>query len=531
MHTSLRCCAFVMWFLFLPADLSQADPCGMVPPVYTGEGAAIRRLGEQMTYVFYHNGVQSIIIRPGFSGSVEEFGMLIPFPSPPALRKVPDGIFESIATAIDPPEVIVDLTQPKPHALPRSGQGNGNANPNDMVRMIRRTPKPLTIKVLRQEAVGMYQVAVLKAGSAAALKRWMGDNGYRFPNGMENVCNEYIAERWCFVAVKTRVGQMSGASPRPGQREVGIKLAGSAYDGHVQGMGFRFRTDKLVVPMRLSAFNDGDLRNIIYLLTDSPQRPRCIPEEYVVRQVKGQRLHDNLIKPAPVRILGGNREDFRQAALMNQRVKLIFPGRRASWYRGKQAYALAEWYRPWTRARREAVLLFSYELHSARTKTLALPHDERQKALLRISERFGLRGKAIDELISRDAYISFKPPEFKQELTHLRSLTMTVIDGDFPREVLAGRNLTFADYRMSSRRNRRENYDSVARAAATIQEGDVVGPGELPELTRSLRSELLGGVFRSQSFIVLLATSFTFSMTLLAGLWLGRRWRSRTQGD
>ena len=50
-------------------------------------------MGPQRTYVFYKDGMETYVIRPGFSGSVDNFGMLIPFPSPPALRKVPDEIF------------------------------------------------------------------------------------------------------------------------------------------------------------------------------------------------------------------------------------------------------------------------------------------------------------------------------------------------------------------------------------------------------------------------------------------------------
>ena len=46
---------------------------------------------------------------PGFSGKVEDFRMLISFPTPPALRKVSEDIFPQIAKAIDPPEVVVDL--------------------------------------------------------------------------------------------------------------------------------------------------------------------------------------------------------------------------------------------------------------------------------------------------------------------------------------------------------------------------------------------------------------------------------------
>ena len=92
-----------------PSISSALDPCGMVPPIYTGPGVPIVRTGLQKTYVFYKDGVETFVIRPGFQGKVEDFGMLIPFPTPPALRKVPDNIFEQIDNAIDPPEVVVDL--------------------------------------------------------------------------------------------------------------------------------------------------------------------------------------------------------------------------------------------------------------------------------------------------------------------------------------------------------------------------------------------------------------------------------------
>ena len=88
-------------------DVAQADPCGMVPPIYVGPGTPIARVGDQNTYVFYKNGVETFVIHPGFKGKVEEFGMLIPFPAVPELRKVSDSIFPHMRAAIDPPEVVV----------------------------------------------------------------------------------------------------------------------------------------------------------------------------------------------------------------------------------------------------------------------------------------------------------------------------------------------------------------------------------------------------------------------------------------
>ena len=40
----------VLLSLVVPA---LADPCGMVPPVYLGDGPPITRVGHQQTYVFY----------------------------------------------------------------------------------------------------------------------------------------------------------------------------------------------------------------------------------------------------------------------------------------------------------------------------------------------------------------------------------------------------------------------------------------------------------------------------------------------
>ncbi|MGB7328612.1 MAG: DUF2330 domain-containing protein, partial [Rubripirellula sp.] len=97
--------------LFGSAWLGQtiADPCGMVPPAFVGNQSPISRIGLQKTYVFHKDGVESFVIRPGFTGKVDNFGMLIPFPNPPEIRKVADDIFDQVANAIDPPEVVVDL--------------------------------------------------------------------------------------------------------------------------------------------------------------------------------------------------------------------------------------------------------------------------------------------------------------------------------------------------------------------------------------------------------------------------------------
>lgn len=421
-----------------------ADPCGMVPPITTGGTIPITRIGEQRTYVFFKNGVETFVIRPGFSGKVDEFGMLIPFPTPPALRKVADNVFEQITAAIDPPEVVVDL---RPKILSRLAlPASANADSEGLTYASKDE-----VRVLRKEAVGMYEIAVLEAGSAAALKRWMDDNGYQYPTGMDAVCDEYVESGWCFVAVKTKVGQKGGVDPQPGQRAVTTQLPdGSTFDGNVQAMGFRFKTDQLVVPMRLSAFNEGELRNIVYLLTDGPRRIRKIPEEYVVRQISGSQLKNNVTELLPLRIIGGDLKD-------------ISPRRMESIAKQRDPH-------PKNGVAKE---LFAADLRAVSIGQLALPQEEREKVLLRIGERLGLRGADIDKENAK-ALSDMNKETVAAALQDIESMTLTVVDGDFPRDVIADANLMFSEYTMPQGRNSAKDYDAKTKKPTIRRDGTLI---------------------------------------------------------
>ncbi len=384
----------------------------MVPPIYLNDNTSLVRVGDQHTYVFYKDGIETFVIRPGFSGKVEDFGMLISFPTPPALRKVSEDIFPQISKAIDPPEVLIDLRWSR-----FKGRAWGafsyaaNGKLDDGLKL-----KENEVRVLRQEAVGMYEAAVLEAGSSAALKRWMDDHGYKYPTGMDAVCDEYIKLGWCFVAEKAKVGGKANVDPKPRMKDVDTKLpAGSAFDGHVQAMAFRFKTDKLVLPMRLSAYNEGELHNVIYLLTDGPRKIRSIPEEYVVRQLTGEDLFKNVTQPLPLRIVGGTEadiQDWQRQSLPQQRDPVPHNG--------------------------FAKELFASDLLAVKNGRLSHAFEEDEKMLLRIGEHFGLRGPEIDKL-NLAALDKEREKAVKDALADVKKMTLTVIDGDFPREVVGRR--------------------------------------------------------------------------------------------
>lgn len=424
---------------------AQADPCGMVPPITATHADAITRTGAQKTYVFYKNGVESFVIRPGFKGKVDNFGMLIPFPTPPAIRKIPDELFSHITAAIDPPEIPVRLYPIRRTRSRRSFRGI--AKTARSAAPARQEAKQDVVRVLRQEAVGMYQVAVLEAGSAKALKRWMDANKYRYPKGMDKPVNDYVKAGWCFVAVKTRVSSAKQITPRPGMRRTKTGIpAGGSFDGHVQGMGFRFKTKELVVPMRLSAFNKGRMRNIVYLLTESPKQIRHIPSKLVVRQVSGQALYDNVTLPLPMRIIDLRGTETR--GYIMKRLKAQYG--HSSWMRNQRNQEKVNLF---------AKNLFASDLASARTGKLILALEELEKTFVNIGEMLMLRGPQLDKLhlqTLRNQTLHM----VATSLTDLKSMVMTVVDGDFPRKVLARDNLHFSNYTMRTKHNTPRYYNT-----------------------------------------------------------------------
>lgn len=437
-------------FMLMSQGFALADPCGMVPPIWTeATNTQIRRIGPQKTYVFFDQGIETMVLRPAFSGKIEQFGMLIPFPSPPAIRKVSDDTFSQIANAIDPPEIPL-WVRPRPR-LQRMKSMIGSAAPSVAAKESSLSLAKDEVRVIKREAVGMYEVVVLAAGSTKALKAWMVDEKFRFPEGMEDVTSDYVEDGWCFVAVKARVGAKSGVQAKPGMRSVDSSLpSGASFDGAVQAMGFRFKVDKLVVPMRLSAFNPGERRNIVYALTPGPMRLRGLPRSAVVRQVSGKDLVRNITGLLPVRVMDGTVREVKQFHLDKLKAQRD-PDRHLGIARE----------------------LFASDLRAVFDKTLIHDHEELEKSLTNVSEELGLRGKDIDrqhqKIVDAKGEIIYE-----KTIKMLSRMTLNVIDADFSEKFVAAENLQFLPYRMRNRaRNTAEFYDAKMLAGAGPRSGHV----------------------------------------------------------
>ena len=80
---------------------------------------------------------------------------------------------------------------------------------------------------------------------------------------------------------------------------------------------------------------------------------------------------------------------------------------------------------------------------------MAHPFEEAEKVLLRIGERLNLRGPQIDAL-HRQVLAEERRELLEGALSGLSEMTLTVVDGDFPREVVSRENLTWGAPRIQS---------------------------------------------------------------------------------
>ena len=152
--------------------------------------------------------------------------------------------------------------------------------------------------------------------------------------------------------------------------------------------------------------------------------------------------------------------------------------------------------------------MFASDLLAVADGTLSLGHEEQEKELLNIGEYFGLRGPAIDRK-NATALKSDREKTVVSGLELLKSMTLTVVDGDFPREVLAKENLTFANYRMPRNRNNTLNYDANRFGPGSKKEGTLkVGSIDWSEVDSAVATRNEG---ESESTVEngLSATSYT----------------------
>ena len=119
-------------------------------------------------------------------------------------------------------------------------------------------------------------------------------------------------------------------------------------------------------------------------------------------------------------------------------------------------------------------------------------------------------------------------------LADVKTMTLTVIDGDFPREVLGAKNLSFAEYRMPARRNTPEVYDARLQSPRGPQQG-LIHLGRLDDSTghgsQHAEIRIQADRFRPAWFAYLPAASAVIMTAVFMGVFSNRSRRFERPAD
>ena len=210
---------------------------------------------------------QVILVRDGnrnvitmyndFKGDTKDFAMVVPVPV--VLRKddikvVDQSIFQRLNDYSAPR--LVEYWDQNPcygnkaleDAL--SGRVAGVQVLNESVVSGYAKKKEL-VKIEAKYLVGEYDILILSAKESSGLKTWLNDNGYKIPEGAEEVLDPYIKSNLKFFVVK-----------------VNEKEKAKLNNSFLRPIQISFTSPKFMLPIRLGMANsDGDQDLIVYAFT------------------------------------------------------------------------------------------------------------------------------------------------------------------------------------------------------------------------------------------------------------------------
>jgi hypothetical protein len=210
---------------------------------------------------------QVILVRDGnktavtmyndFKGDTKDFAMVVPVPI--VLRKddikvIDQSVFQRLndysAPRLveywdkNPCDPYVDyeekMSMKKADMVAPSASANG-----------RFKDKHLGVKVEAKYLVGEYDILILSAKESGGLKEWLTSNGYKIPDGAQEVLDPYIKSNLKFFVVKVNEAEKNKLN-----------------NNFLRPIQISFNSPKFMLPIRLGMANaDGDQDLIVYAFT------------------------------------------------------------------------------------------------------------------------------------------------------------------------------------------------------------------------------------------------------------------------
>lgn len=214
--------------------------CQQVPIDQAGEQIIFRQDGDLVTAV--------VLIQ--YVGEAEDFSWVVPVPGTPEVSLGSDMVFSALEPATRPQFTLEVNGEPCPELFPPAFGGlpapaDGVAEDSDEV------------EIVDAFAVGPFDVVIVSSDDPQALSTWLADNDYDLTERGDELIAPYVSEGMNFVALKLRQNQ-------------GV--------GDIQPLIMQYRSDRPMVPIRLTAVAaEPDMGIIVWLLGQS----RAVPVNYL----------------------------------------------------------------------------------------------------------------------------------------------------------------------------------------------------------------------------------------------------------
>jgi hypothetical protein len=199
----------------------------------------------------------SVTMYNDFKGDTKDFAMVVPVPV--VLRKddikvIDQSVFQRLNDYSAPR--LVEYWDQNPCEPNIEYESKTSMSKLDMVApsanaMGRAKEKDLGVKVEAKYLVGEYDILILSAKESGGLKEWLTSNGYKIPEGAQEVLDPYIKSNLKFFVVK-----------------VNEKEKNKLNNNFLRPIQISFNSPKFMLPIRLGMANaDGDQDLIVYAFT------------------------------------------------------------------------------------------------------------------------------------------------------------------------------------------------------------------------------------------------------------------------
>ena len=195
----------------------------------------------------------SVTMYNDFKGDTKDFAMVVPVPV--VLRKedikvVDQYIFQRLNDYSAPR--LVEYWDQNPcnsyETEDKAFAPSAQKSMTESVVTMSTRKKDLGVKVEAKYLIGEYDILILSAKESGGLKEWLTSNGYKIPEGAEEVLDPYIKSNLKFFVVK-----------------VNEKEKNKLNTNFLRPIQISFNSPKFMLPIRLGMANaDGDQDLIVY---------------------------------------------------------------------------------------------------------------------------------------------------------------------------------------------------------------------------------------------------------------------------